>query len=224
VKLGVLLPTFREGSGDALDTARHAEDSGLDGVFAFDHLWPIGDPLRPSLAPFPVLAAVAVNSPSLSIGPLVARVGLVGLSKFIERFMTLEALAPHRVIAALGTGDELSKDEHLAYGLDYPSAPARRVILAEALRALSPSFEVWCGAGSEATNRVARECHATLNLWGVPAAEVAEQAKIGPVNWAGPLGENAPKMLDALEEAGATWAVASEPSRIHEVSEWRRGR
>ena len=224
MKLGVLLPTFRDGPGDAFAVARRAEVTGLDGVFAFDHLWPIGDRERPSLAPFPVLAAVTVQRPSLVVGPLVARVGLVGISTFVERFTTLEALAPGRVIAALGTGDDLSKDEHLAFGLEYPSATERRALLAEAMRVLSPVMEVWCGAGAHATNRVARDFGATLNFWGVPAAKVADESKDGPVNWAGPLGGEARRTLDALEAAGATWAIASESSRIDELGEWRRAR
>jgi hypothetical protein len=224
VKLGVLLPTFRDGPGDAFAVARRAEDAGLDGVFAFDHLWPIGDRERPSLAPFPVLAAVAVQCTSLIVGPLVARVGLVGMLTFVERFTTLEALAPGRVIAGLGTGDDLSKDEHLAFGLEYPSASERWALLGDSIQALSRSTEVWCGAGTNATNRVAREFGATLNFWGVPTAKVAEEAKDGAVNWAGPLGGDAGKTLDALEVAGATWAVSSESSRIDELREWRHAR
>jgi hypothetical protein len=224
VKLGVLLPTFRDGPGDAFAVARRAEVAGLDGVFAFDHLWPIGDRERPSLAPFPVLAAVAVQSPRLMVGPLVARVGLVGMSAFVERFATLEALAPGRVVAALGTGDDLSQDEHVAFGLEYASAKERRALLAEAMLVLSPLMEVWCGAGSNATNRVAHELGVTLNFWGVPPAKIAEEAKGGTVNWAGPLGGDARKTLDALEAAGSTWAVSSESSRIDELGEWRRAR
>ena len=104
MKLGVLLPTFREHAQEALDVASEADRAGLDGVFAFDHLWPMGSPLRPALAPFPVLAAVASRCPSLYVGPLVARVGLVATAKLVEQFTTLAVLAPGRVIAALGTG------------------------------------------------------------------------------------------------------------------------
>jgi hypothetical protein len=224
VKLGVLLPTFRDTPNDALRTAIRAEESGLDGVFAFDHLWPIGDRERPALAPFALLASVVGRCPTLSVGPLVARVGLVSTKKLLEQFATLEALAPGRVIAALGTGDELSKDEHLAYGLAYPSAEERRKLLVEAIEALSPTLEVWCGAGSTATNQIARDYGVTLNLWGVPPAMVRDVARDGAVNWAGPLGRDPRVTLDDLASAGATWAISSESSRIDELGEWRRGR
>jgi Luciferase-like monooxygenase len=224
VKLGVLLPTFRDSPNDALRVAIRAEEIGLDGVFAFDHLWPIGDRERPALAPFPLLANVAGRCPTVSVGPLVARVGLVSTQKLLEQFTTLDALAPGRVIAALGTGDELSKDEHLAYGLRYPSADERRALLAEAIEALSPVTEVWCGSGSTATNQVARRYGVTLNLWGVRPKRVRDEASDGPVNWAGPLGRDARATLDELASAGATWAISSESSRIDELGEWRRGR
>ena len=133
-------------------------------------------------------------------------------------------LAPGRVIAALGTGDALSKDEHSAYGLAYPSASERRGLLVEAIEALSPLVEVWCGAGSTATNQVARRYGVTLNLWGAPPVTVRDAARDGAVNWAGPLGRDARVTLDELAAAGATWAISSESSRIEELGEWRRGR
>jgi len=221
VKLGVLLPIFQNNADNALALADRAQSAGLDGVFAFDHLWPIGSPERPALAPMPVLAAVAARS-SLTVGTLVARVGLVSGVKLVEQFMTLEAIAPGRAIAALGTGDDLSKDEHDAYGLNYPSANERRRLLSDAVMALAPVMDVWCGAGSPPTNAVAREHGVALNLWGVPAKMVRDEAANGPVTWAGPLGREATTTLSALEDAGATWAVVSVPAPLDELKEWRR--
>ena len=222
MKLGVLLPTFRDNANDAFATANDAERAGLDGVFAFDHLWPMGSPQRPALAPFPVLAAISSRCPSLFLGPLVARVGIVGTTKLVEQFETLNALAPGRVIAALGTGDKLSEAEQVAYGLGYPSASDRRQLLRDAIEALSPSMKVWCGAGSSQTDQLARELGVVINLWGKETSVVREAARTGPVSWAGPLNENTAETLDALENAGATWAVASMPLRIDLLGEWRR--
>jgi Luciferase-like monooxygenase len=221
VKLGVLLPIFQNTADDAVALADRAQRAGLDGVFAFDHLWPIGSPERPALAPMPVLSAVAARF-SLSVGTLVARVGLVSDVTLVEQFMTLEAIAPGRVIAGLGTGDDLSKDEHDAYGIGYPSASERRRLLSDAVAALSPVMDVWCGAGSPLTNAVAREHAVALNLWGVPAQIVRDEAAKGPVTWAGPLGRDATSTLSALEDAGATWAVVSALAPLDELKEWRR--
>ena len=48
MKLGILLPLFRTDIADARAAAAEAEAVGLDGVFAYDHLWPIGHPERPA--------------------------------------------------------------------------------------------------------------------------------------------------------------------------------
>jgi hypothetical protein len=85
-------------------------------------------------------------------------------------------------------------------------------------------MEVWCGAGSTATNQIARDHGVTLNFWGVPATVVGDAAREGPANWAGPLGRDARVTLDELASTGATWAISSESSRIDELGEWRRGR
>jgi hypothetical protein len=56
------------------------------------------------------------------VGTLIARVTLVSTAQLVEQFTTLEEMAPGRVIAALGTGDKLSKPEHDAYGLALPES------------------------------------------------------------------------------------------------------
>lgn len=224
MKLGVLLPTFRDNAYDALATADAAERAGLDGVFAYDHLWPMGSPTRPSFAPMPVLSAVAARTDSLKVGTLVARMALVGTDTLVERFLTLETLAPGRVIAGLGTGDELSKDEQIAYDVGYPTAEERWALLADAMTALRGTMELWCGAGLPETEIVAREHGATLNVWGVTPERVRDAAQRGPVCWAGPLKDDVSTMLDQLREAGATWAVVAlaTPMLIGELEKWRR--
>lgn len=224
MKLGVLLPTFRDNTRDALAVAHEAERAGLDGVFAFDHLWPIGSPTRPSFAPMPILAAVAASTEQLFVGTLVARMALVGTQVLAERFFTLDALAPGRVIAGLGTGDDLSKDEQLAYGLGYPSAEERWTLLAEAIDVLQGRVEVWCGAGRRATEDVARAHGATLNLWASKPETVRDCATRGPVNWAGPIEGDVALMLDELADAGAAWAICASATQIPALREWRHGR
>lgn len=222
MKLGVLLPTFRDHTADALAAAADAERAGLDGVFAFDHLWPIGSPTRPSFAPMPILATVAARTERLCVGTLVARMALVGTPTLVERFLTLASLAPGRVIAGLGTGDELSKDEQIAYDVGYPSAEERWDLLADAMEALRGTVEIWCGAGLRATEEIARAHGATLNLWGATPARVRTVAARGPVNWAGPIEGDVASTLDQLNDAGATWAVVSSPTLMGDLEKWRR--
>ncbi len=221
MKVGVLLPTFRHGADDALRAATLASAAGLDGVFAYDHLWPMGEPQRPSLAPFPLLACVAATQSTLALGPLVARVGLVGTNVLVEQFRTLAMLTSATVIAALGTGDKLSEPENLAYGLVTRSANERRELISETARALE-GFEIWVGAGASATNVLARELGAVVNFWNVEAAPLRAHATDGPVSWAGNATENLEAHLDDLADAGATWAVFSPAANIERLGAWRR--
>ena len=221
MKLGVLLPTFQNNADQALAFAEQAQRAGVDGVFAYDHMFPIGSPERPTLAPMPVLAAVASRLP-LTVGTLIARVTLVSTAQLVEQFTTLEVIAPGRVIAALGTGDKLSKPEHDAYGLAYPSPDARRALLRDAVAALSPIMPVWCGAGSPATNAVAREFAVPLNLWGVSPDLVRAEVANGPVTWGGPLEGDVASTLTALRDAGATWVVAGTSAPLDALEGWAR--
>jgi alkanesulfonate monooxygenase SsuD/methylene tetrahydromethanopterin reductase-like flavin-dependent oxidoreductase (luciferase family) len=223
VKLGVLLPTFRAGSEDALDAARVAHEAGLDGVFAYDHLWPMGTPERPSLAPFGLLACVASRY-ELVVGPLVARVGLVSTPHLVEQYLTLEHFAPGRVIAALGTGDKLSAAENEAYGLRLYEPGERRALLEETWRGLRDVMPVWFGAGAASTNELARRLGVELNLWDASPDEVTHSRERGPTNWAGPAPEDLPRHLDALEAAGSTWAVFSPQTDVGALHEWRSKR
>jgi hypothetical protein len=61
IRTGVVLPTFRETPDDALRAADDAVTAGVDGLFCYDHIWPMGQPDRPALAPFPVLGALATR-------------------------------------------------------------------------------------------------------------------------------------------------------------------
>jgi alkanesulfonate monooxygenase SsuD/methylene tetrahydromethanopterin reductase-like flavin-dependent oxidoreductase (luciferase family) len=109
IRTGLVLPTFGESPDDALAVAQEAWLAGVDGFFCYDHLWPMGQPERPALAPFPILAALAdlleprdgEDGPFL--GTLVARVGLAPNDVLARQFVALANLAPGRVIAGLGT-------------------------------------------------------------------------------------------------------------------------
>ena len=223
MKLGVLLPTFRNGSDDALAFAGEAARQGIDGVFAYDHLWPMGSPERPALSPFPVLSAIAAKHEGLIVAPLVARVGLVGTDHLVRQFKTLNALAPGRVIAGLGTGDRLSADENEAYGLANLSGAERRELMIDAATELLDEMPVWFGGGSDATNQLTIDLGAELNLWNVQVHEVEKMSEFAAVNWAGNPPADTHGFLDGLEASGATWAIFAPSVQIHDLKEWREG-
>jgi len=213
VKLGILLPLFRTDIADARASAAEAEAVGLDGVFAYDHLWPIGHPERPAFRPFPILAETLTTTSALSVGPLVARVGLVDNDVLEAEFMALHALGPGRVIAALGIGDGLSAAENAAYGIGLDAAPLRREALRELAGTLAGAgLEVWVGGTGPKTVELTRSISAAVNCWAVTPDAVAALAADGPVTWAGDLPGDLDEMarhLDDLATAGATWCVTT---------------
>ena len=61
MRTGVVLPTFRQTPDQAFAAADEAVAGGVDGVFCYDHIWPMSQPERPALAPFPVLGALTAR-------------------------------------------------------------------------------------------------------------------------------------------------------------------
>ena len=206
MRIGLLLPLFTDTVAPARETAARAADMGLDGVFAYDHLWPMGSPHRPALAPFPVLADIAVRYPTLAVGPLVARVGLTSTSHLRGQFAALRDTGSE-IICALGTGDSLSAEENRGYGLPLDSAAQRREQLEILVSDLGRDGEVWVGGGGPLTNAIARRHGATLNVWNTEIDELATHVHDGPVSWAGVARDDLDAHLAALAAAGATWAV-----------------
>ena len=228
IRTGVVLPTFRETPDDALGAADDAVNAGVDGLFCYDHIWPLGEPDRPALAPFPILGALATRFAARGdgagpfVGTLVARVGLVPDDVLFKQFVALHQLAPGRVIAALGTGDHLSAAENRAYGIPFPPAEARRAaMVALARRLRSRGLTVWIAGGRDARVEEPTAAGAALNLWDVDAALVASRADGSAgleVTWAGPP-PSAPlaPTVAALARAGATWAVFGWPVDVDEL-------
>jgi hypothetical protein len=232
MRTGVVLPTFRDRPDEAFAVAAEAVAAGVDGVFCYDHIWPIGQPERPALAPFPILGALATMLvPSRGpgegpfVGTLVARVGLVPNGVLQAQFVALQALAPGRVIAGLGTGDKLSEEENRAYGIPFAPAAERRADMMELGRALArEGVSVWMAGGPAGRTEEARAAGAALTVWDAEPALVAERVA-GPgaveVTWAGPPPSASPPLAErvrALGEAGATWAVFGWPVDVGELA------
>ena len=225
LRTGVVLPTFRDTPDDAFAAARAAVAAGVDGVFCYDHVWPLGEPERPALAPFPLLGALAgLLAPASGdgggpfVGTLVARVGLVPNEVLAAQFAALETLAPGRVIAGLGTGDRLSADENRSYGVPYPSAADRREQMVALARDLGRAgLIVWVAGGRVGRTEEARAAGAAMTVWEAEPALVAARAAEADaveVTWAGPRpgsGRSLTESVDALHRAGATWAVFGWP-------------
>ncbi len=232
-RIGVMVPTFRDSPSDAIGLAVEAERARIDGVFVYDHLWPMGRPDRPALAPFPMLGAIAARTNTLHLGTLVARVGVVPDEVLVAEFLALERLAPGRVIAAIGTGDHLSFDENRAYGLGVGSPSERRAAVGACSKALlEAGLEVWVGGLSRPTVAVAERSGAIANFWQAPVERVADEARRGPVTWAGmadPDGESGEvdaeglgAIVGSLARAGAAWIVFGWPVDLDALAQVAR--
>jgi len=191
MNVGVTLPTFTSDGSAPLRAAAAAEAVGLDGVFVFDHLWPMGSPGRPALWSFGVLGAVAASTQRVHLGPLVARVGLMPDDDLFGAFGALAAVAGRgRVIAGVGTGDHLSAPENRAFGVAYPHAAVRLADMERVATALvQRGFTTWVGGRSRATAAVAARSGAARNLWGVAPSELGASGEGGAgapeVTWGG---------------------------------------
>ena len=230
MRTGVVLPTFVESPDEAFAVAVDAVAAGVDGLFCYDHLWPMGQPDRPALAPFPLLGALATrlavrpDGDGPFLGTLVARIGLVPNEVLAAQFTALAHLAPGRVIAGLGTGDRLSAEENQAYGIAFPAAAERRGSLIDLARALrAGGVTVWVAGGAAGRTEEARAAGAALNVWDAGTELVADRAS-GPdaveVTWAGPPPKTEPPLrerLVTLRRAGATWAVFGWPVDVEEL-------
>jgi alkanesulfonate monooxygenase SsuD/methylene tetrahydromethanopterin reductase-like flavin-dependent oxidoreductase (luciferase family) len=136
-----MLPLATADAGRVLAFARRAEALGFDGLFAFDHLFPPGAPAdRPSLEVYATLAAVAVSTSRVTIGTLVTRASLRPAGLLAKQAATLDDVSDGRFVLGIGTGDELSRAEHVAFGLPYFGPEVRREHLAETVRAAKALF------------------------------------------------------------------------------------
>ena len=223
MKVGLIVDIFQGSFNDICHKAQEAEQAGLDGVFCYDHLWPIGHPGMPAMSCFPVLGALAASTRRISVGTLVARVGLYGNNMLVHSFEALNVIAPGRVIAGIGTGDSRSLQEDDAYGVGCLYAHERRMLVAECARRLvNENIEAWIGSGSSQRSMsssiaVAREAGAAVNLWQADLTITREIVSNGlPVTWAGSLERLSADMqisdaeaLSALAGSGVRWAVFS---------------
>ena len=239
MRLGVTLPQFREDAEPALAAARRAEAAGLDGVFVFDHLWPLHQPERPALHSLTLLGALAAETSTVILGTFVARVSLLPDTVLVHTLHSLHRMVDgRRFIAGLGTGDRNNRDENLAYGVGFPPAEDRARQLVDCCRRLRElGVPTWVGGDSERVRRIAADEADGWNGWGLTAerfaalaADLACEKTWGGQVLIGRTDEHAAQKLErhgtrpnlvrgtvddlrrhfvALETAGASWAVCS---------------
>jgi len=201
-RLSVTLPQFRREAASMLDAARRAEDLGFDGVFVFDHLFPLGSPDRPIFEGFVALGAVAASTSKITIGTLVTRAPIRPAWTTAKAAWSAQAISGGRLTLGLGAADSMSKPEFEAYGIHFGSARERVDSVRDTIDALNapelrlPGIAVpktWIGGRSSAVRALAAEIADGWNAWGgsadqlaVESAEIRTQAgRPFEVSWGG---------------------------------------
>lgn len=195
MRVGVTIPQFRADAETALRAARRADALGLDGVFVFDHLWPLGRPDRPALHSTTLLGALVTETEHAVLGTLVARVGLVADAVLVHTLVSLARMAgPERFIAGLGTGDRANRAENVAYGIPFAPAAERLASVVDcAGRLREAGVHTWIGGDSPAILAAVVDARPTgWNGWQLPvdafaarAAQLRETIPAVEPTWAG---------------------------------------
>ena len=205
--LGLTLPQFNERPRPALEACRDAWTLGFGGVFVFDHLWPLGQPERPALEGWTLLAALAAQvgregsgepqrgapvgqaPEGFRVGTLVTRAGLRNPGLVARMAATVAEIAGGPPIIGIGRGDAANRDENQAFGLPFGDPAERTAALEATVAALRRPL-----AGSRSTG---------APPWGSPDPS-------GPEVWVGGTGPSALALAGRLGDAWNGWGRTPE--------------
>jgi len=231
--LGLTLPQFSERPGPALEACRAAWRLGFGGVFVFDHLWPLGQPQRPALEGWTLLAALAASVDpdprGFRVGTLVTRAGLRNPGLVARMAATVGEIAGTRPIIGVGRGDAANRDENQAFGLPFGGPAERTAALEATVAALGGRPEVWVGGTGPGALALAGRLGDAWNGWGrtpeelaaglAEARRAAEAAGRDPAAVAGTWGGQVLVAADG-HEAGArlaAWGGDRPPAEVARV-------
>lgn len=139
MKYGFLTTNF-EYCGDArllAELAREAEDAGWDGFFLWDHIQWGGEP---TVDPWVALAAMAMATERIRLGPMVTPLPRRHIAKLARETVSLDRLSDGRLILGVGAGAR-QRAEYTAFG-DFGDPKTRAARLDEGLEVLTA---LWSG-------------------------------------------------------------------------------
>ncbi|MBA3252468.1 MAG: TIGR03621 family F420-dependent LLM class oxidoreductase [Geodermatophilaceae bacterium] len=188
------------------ESARRAEDMGIDVLVVPDHL-------IDQLAPIPALATIAAATDRLRIAAFVLNNDLRHPAVLAQELASLDVLSEGRVEVAIGAG--WNKPEYDAIGLPYDAARVRQARLAEAITVLKGCFapgefsfagEHYTVTGYDARPKPAQQPHPPLFIGGGGrrtlelAAREAQIVGLAPRLLPGPMGDPASITMAATAE------------------------
>jgi alkanesulfonate monooxygenase SsuD/methylene tetrahydromethanopterin reductase-like flavin-dependent oxidoreductase (luciferase family) len=112
MRYSVSMPNFAD-YGDLhtlVELAREAEAAGWDGFFLWDHMIFWRDLPMPIVDPWVALAAIAVGTERISVGPMVTPVARRRPWKLARETVSLDHLSGGRLILGVGLGDPADAD------------------------------------------------------------------------------------------------------------------
>src|SRR6266540_1558849 len=168
--LAITLPQFRSAPDATLEALEDGRRLGYAGGFVFDHLWPLGQPQRPALECWTLLAGLAGRLSAIEpggagafrLGTLVTRAGLRPPALLAHMARTVTSVAGAPPILGIGMGDAGNRPENEAFGIRYHSDPTKRA--AELVRAIDavrgplagqPTPPIWVGGTSRRAHGLA---------------------------------------------------------------------
>ncbi|MFE3450353.1 LLM class flavin-dependent oxidoreductase [Nonomuraea sp. NPDC059194] len=117
--------------------AEAAESAGFDAIYTMDHFRQIpqlGRPWEDFPESYTTLAYLAGYTERVRLGTLVSGITYRNVAHLGKTVATLDVLSQGRAVCGLGLA--WFRDEHRAYGWDFPSVPERYALLEDALRLL----------------------------------------------------------------------------------------
>ena len=181
---------------EILSASQHAERVGFDGVWFSDHFMPFqGSVDGPIHECWTVLAGLAAAVPRVRIGSIVTGNTYRHPAVLAKQAATVDHISGGRCVLGIGAGWQ--ENEHLAYGIDYPSVKGRLDRLDEACavitsllrterttfagehyrlqdaplapKPVNPRLPLLVGGGGEQrTLRIAARYADEWNIWGTP--------------------------------------------------------
>lgn len=181
---------------DVLAVARHAEETGWDGVWVADHFMPnAADVSGPVLECWSVLSALAATVGRVRLGALVSGNTYRHPAVLANVAAAADRISGGRIVLGLGAGWQ--ENEHRAYGIDFHTTAERLAMLDEACAVITsllredrttfdgthyhlvdaplepkpanPRLPLLIGGGGEkVTLRIAARWADEWNVWGTP--------------------------------------------------------
>ena len=138
IPVGINLSSIGVSTEWWLDAARRSEEAGLASVWIWDHFISRGRLDDPVLECWTMLAAAAITTERVRIGPYVSNVMNRHPTVLARMAATVAELSAGRLELGIGAGGHPA--EHAAYGIDFPARPERAEHVVEGIEVIRRLF------------------------------------------------------------------------------------